>query len=93
MEWRSGYALCRTDRAALTFPNEYMIDPDNRDYATSIECVSVTGYSLLLFLILTGAVHLVKWIVPDLNSKTKLAVSETGYFNNDLNLEWIRHFN
>ena len=54
-----------------------MIDPDNRDYATAIECISVTRYLLPAFLILTGAVHLAKWIVPDLDSKTKLGVSQS----------------
>lgn len=75
------------------FPNEYIIDPDNRDYATIIKYISATGYSLSTFLILTGAVYLAKQIIPDLDSKIKLGVSKTDYSNDNLNLEQIKHFN
>jgi len=65
-----------------------------RDYSTAIEAVSATGVVLPGFLILTGAVHLAKWYtqttVPD---DYLIAVSESGYTNDELSLEWLKHFN
>ena len=42
------------------------MDPDNRDYVTSVECISAAGWSVPPFVILKGAHILHKWGKNDL---------------------------
>ena len=58
-----------------------LVDPDNRDYVTSVECICAAGWSLPPFIILKGAHILHKWGKNDLPEDTVLAVSPTGYSN------------
>ncbi|KAI0568531.1 transposase, partial [Pyrenophora tritici-repentis] len=65
----------------------------NRESVTVVETVAADGSVLAPFIILKGKAHLSKW-----HTNTKLpddyivAVSETAYNNDELSLEWIRHF-
>ena len=68
------------------------VDPDNRDYITSMEAISARGRSIPLFVILKGAYILYKWGVNDLPNNTILAVSPTGYSNDRLAYDWLLHF-
>jgi len=72
-----------------------LMDADNRDYITSIECVgaSIDGYVLPAFLIVTSKWILNKWALEnELFDHTILATSESGYSTDDLALAWLRHF-
>ena len=60
------------------------MDPDNRDYVTSVECISAGGWSIPPLIILKGAHILHKWGKNNLPPDTVLAVSPTGYSNNQL---------
>jgi Tc5 transposase DNA-binding domain len=71
---------------------QYLFDPDNRDYMTAIECISVGGISILLMFILKAANLQERWIIDSLYDQTALACSATGYSNDEINLEWLRHF-
>jgi hypothetical protein len=45
------------------------------------------------FLILTGAVHQSAFYrIPELHDDTAIGVSQTGFTNDELSLEWIKHF-
>lgn len=68
------------------------VDPDNRDYITSVECISAGGWSVPPFVILKGAHILHKWGKNDLPPDTVLAVSPTGYSNDRLAYDWLLHF-
>lgn len=68
------------------------VDPDNRDYVTSVECISAGGWSIPPFVILKGAHILHKWGKNDLPADTVLAVSPTGYSNDQLAYDWFEHF-
>lgn len=72
---------------------KYLMDPDNRQHITSIECISATGYVLPSMIILPGAQIIHNWILSELDPTTVLAVSDTGYSNDDIQMDWIRHFN
>ena len=69
-----------------------LVDPDNRDYVTSVECVCAADWSLPPFIILKGAHILHKWGRNDLPEDTVLAVSPTGYSNDRLAYDWLLHF-
>ena len=68
------------------------VDPDNRDYITSVEAISAGGRSMPPFVILKGAHILQKWASNDLPNETVLAVSPTGYSNDRLAYDWLLHF-
>lgn len=71
----------------------YSNDPDNRDHVTGIECIAASGHVLPCAVVLRAAYILEKHVVPTLHGDTLLAVSETGYANDEIHLDWIRYFN
>jgi hypothetical protein len=70
----------------------YLSDSDNRESVTSIKMIGADRTVTNPFIILLGANHLYK-AFRDLFGNTLIGVSETGYLNDDLNLEYTRHFN
>jgi hypothetical protein len=57
------------------------------------ETISGDGTILPLILILPGILHQEDWYTKtDLDDDALVAVSETGYVNDELSLEWLRHF-
>lgn len=67
--------------------------PKNRELATTIECISATGRFLPAFLILTGQKHMMSWYqLPDLDPNAKITLSSSGYTNDEITLEWLKHF-
>ncbi len=62
--------------------------PTNRESATSVEAISADEAHLPAFLILTGQVHMSQWYgLKELPGDTVVAVSSTGYSNNQLSLD------
>ncbi|KID82360.1 transposase, partial [Metarhizium majus ARSEF 297] len=60
--------------------------------ATAIEAISAGGLAVPAFLILTGVVHQSAFYrVPELHDDTAIGVSQTGFTNDELTLEWIKH--
>lgn len=82
------YSVVTVDRKKLL----RFVDLDNRDYMTSMKCISAGGWSISLFVILKGAYILYKWGKNDLPVDTVLAVSLTGYSNDQLAYDWFEHF-
>ena len=67
--------------------------PENRESATAIECISATGEFVPLFLILSGTLHMAQWYqVKELDSRTAIIPTSSGYSNDKISLEWIKHF-
>lgn len=70
-----------------------MIDPDNREYITSVENISGGGKTVPQMLILSGIYIVEKWAEEnDLDEYIVLATSATGYSNDELALQWVEHF-
>ena len=69
-----------------------LADPDNRDYITSVECINGAGIAMAPLVILQGQLILDKWAFNDLHGDTLLAVSESGYSNDDIAFAWLKHF-
>lgn len=67
--------------------------PENRESATTIEAISGGGEYTPLFVILSGSQHFAPWYQQrELDPRTAIAVSPTGYSNDELSLAWIKHF-
>ncbi|KID81679.1 transposase [Metarhizium guizhouense ARSEF 977] len=71
----------------------YLGMPTNRESATAIEAISAGGSHTPAFLILTGAVHQSAFYrIPELHDDAAIAVSTSGFTNDELSLEWLKHF-
>ncbi|KFG81468.1 transposase [Metarhizium anisopliae] len=71
----------------------YLGMPTNRESATAIEAISAGGSYTPVFLILTGAVHQSAFYrIPELHDDAAIAVSTSGFTNDELSLEWLKHF-
>ena len=67
--------------------------PENRESATAVEAISAGGRVIPPFLILSGEVHMARFYrQSELPDEAVLAVTATGFSNDRLALEWIKHF-
>ena len=70
-----------------------MINPENRNYITSVECISSAGETIPPMLLVSGVNILYKWCQNnDLDGEIVIGTTETGYANDDMVLEWFQHF-
>ena len=70
-----------------------MIDPENRDYITSVECIGSAGETIPPMLLISGVNILHKWCQHnDLDGDVGIGTTETVYANDDTALEWLQHF-
>jgi len=69
-----------------------VIQPGDRRWITSIECISAAGKVIPPFIILPGKVHLESWYRQDLPPDWTIAVSDNGWTTDELGLKWIQHF-
>jgi hypothetical protein len=71
----------------------FLVDPDNRDYITSVETICGDGTAIPPLVILKGTVLLEKHFKNDMEDDTLMAMTSTGYIDNTLGLLWLEHFN
>ena len=69
----------------------YLPSDNNRDYVTVIEAINAGGAVIDEILILSGKVHLERFY-RELQGEVLVGLSETGYVNDELSFEYIRHF-
>ncbi|RAR04965.1 plasma membrane calcium-transporting atpase 2 [Stemphylium lycopersici] len=68
------------------------VQPGNRDWVTTIECINASGWCLPPFVILSGKLYQASWyqhLPPD----WVVAVSDNGWTTDELGFEWVKHFN
>jgi hypothetical protein len=68
-----------------------VVQPGNREWVTTIECVNASGWCIPPFVILSGKLHQASWY-QDLPPDWAVAVSDNGWTNDGLGHEWIQHF-
>ncbi|KAE8179585.1 hypothetical protein CF328_g9433 [Tilletia controversa] len=64
----------------------------SRESVTCIEAVSVGGNHISPMVIVAGSQHSEAWAKNDLPSDTLIGVSDSGYSDDILALQWIKHF-
>jgi hypothetical protein len=69
------------------------IQPGNREWVTLIAAINAAGWSIPPFLIFAGQYHLSAWYKEDIPRDWAIAVSDNGWINNKLGVEWLKHFN
>jgi hypothetical protein len=71
-----------------------LIQPGNCKWVTVIQSICAAGYATPPFIIYKGCVHISAWYkAASIPRNWKLSVSENGWTNNILGLEWLKHFN
>jgi hypothetical protein len=70
-----------------------LIQPGDREWVTVIQSICAAGYATPPFIIYKGRIHISAWYEEaDIPRDWKLSVSENGWTNNALGLEWLKHF-
>ncbi len=70
-----------------------MIDPENRDYITLVECIGSADETIPPILLISGVNILHKWCQDNnLDGETLIGTTETGYANDNTALDWLQHF-
>jgi hypothetical protein len=64
----------------------------NRDYITVVEAISGDGFTVPPMVIIAATTFREHWYPSTLHDNYLMAVSETGYSNDELALSWIHHF-
>ena len=71
----------------------YLPSSSNRELVTVIECVSAGGTVIAPMVILPGILIQERWFTATgMEDNYLIATSESGYSNDELSFEWIRHF-
>ncbi|KFY68309.1 hypothetical protein V496_01174, partial [Pseudogymnoascus sp. VKM F-4515 (FW-2607)] len=70
----------------------YTASPKNRTSITIIEAISAGGVTIPPLLIVPGKVHMESWYHRSLDGRERVLLSESGYTNDELALEWLNHF-
>jgi hypothetical protein len=70
------------------------IQPGDREWVTVIAGINAAGWSIPPFLIFAGKYHLSAWYEEaEIPRDWAYAVSDNGWTNNELGVEWLKHFN
>jgi hypothetical protein len=70
-----------------------LVQPGDREWVTEIQSICAAGYAIPPFIIYKGRVHISAWYEEaSIPRDWKLSVSENGWTNNALGLEWLKHF-
>jgi hypothetical protein len=70
----------------------YAADPDNKEFATSVETINYGGKKVAAMIIFQGAYHLRKHFDNDIDGNILFARSPTGFSNDRLALVYLKHF-
>jgi hypothetical protein len=82
------------DQWIITYePNRrhFMAAPDNRETMTAIESVNAIGDVIAPMLVIKGSQFLARYFA-DLPDRYCTAMSDTGYSNDEICLDWVKHW-
>jgi hypothetical protein len=69
------------------------VQPGNLEWITVIQAINAEGQSIAPFIIGAGQYHLANWYREcNLPGDWVIATSQNGWTNNELGLEWLKHF-
>ena len=76
----------------LTALELYTPSLENKTLITVIEAVLVNGKVTPPILIILGKMHMESWYHESLSGTERILLSESGYTNDQLAMEWLQHF-
>jgi hypothetical protein len=70
----------------------HLIQPGQREWVTTIECISSTGFSVPTCIIFKGKVHIQGWFEElDLPCDWRIEVSANGWTTDQIGLRWLEN--
>nr|XP_001398056.2 transposase [Aspergillus niger CBS 513.88] len=71
----------------------FLIQPGNREWITSIECINAAGWVLPAYLVLKAKTHIQAWYEGSLPSSWRIAISSNGWTTREIGEAWLKdHF-
>ncbi|KAI8690555.1 HTH CENPB-type domain-containing protein [Fusarium sp. Ph1] len=71
-----------------------LVQPGDREWVTVIQAINAEGQAIQPFIVVTGQYHLANWYQEsNLPGDWAIATSENGWTDNEIGLEWLKHFN
>ncbi|KAG2000748.1 hypothetical protein GB937_010876 [Aspergillus fischeri] len=68
----------------------HLLQPGNREWVTTIECINAKGWSIPTCIIFNGKVHIEGWYQDyALPSDWRIEVSENGWTTDEIGLRWL----
>ncbi|KAH8430962.1 uncharacterized protein LDX57_013068 [Aspergillus melleus] len=92
-----GFAMGLISNARVLTRADYygktrVVQPGNREWIISIECINSTGWVLPPCVIFKGKVHIEGWYEkPKLPLDTRLEVNPNGWTSNEIGLRWLEY--
>lgn len=77
----------------VTEEEGFSIQPGNKEWVSVIECIGTNGYSLPAFVIFQGQRIQESRINIQVDKQAVLRVSDNGWADRDIALDWLKHFN
>jgi hypothetical protein len=69
------------------------IQPGNREWVTAIAAINALGWAIPPYIIFAGKTHLSAWYEgDDIPEDWPIGLSDNGWTNDELGLEWLKHF-
>jgi hypothetical protein len=85
----NGMVVTGTERRA----RPKLVQPGSREWITVIQAINAEGWAIPPFIIGAGQYHLANWYRDsNLPDDWAIATSPNGWTDNELGLEWLKHF-
>ncbi|KAJ0126384.1 Uncharacterized protein HZ326_30513 [Fusarium oxysporum f. sp. albedinis] len=85
----NGMVVTGTERRA----RPKLVQPGSREWITVIQAINAEGWAIPPFIIGAGQYHLANWYRDsNLPDEWAIATSPNGWTDNELGLEWLKHF-
>ncbi|KAI9041941.1 Pogo transposable element [Aspergillus affinis] len=93
----TGFAMGLVATARVVTRADYygkasLVQPGNREWVTSIECINSTGWALPPCVIFKGKVHIEGWYQDiKLPRDSRIEVSPNGWTTDEISLRWLKN--
>lgn len=89
----TGFVMGLTATAKVVIRSEYygrrsLLQPGNREWVTTIECINASGWALALCIIFKGKIFIESWF-DNLPEDWRFEVSPNGWTFDEISLRWL----
>lgn len=69
------------------------VQPGNREWVTVIQAINGEGWAIAPFIVVAGQYHITSWYQEsNLLGDWAIATTQNGWTNNEIGVEWLKHF-
>jgi hypothetical protein len=70
-----------------------LVQPGSREWVTVIQAINAEGWAIPPFIVVAGQYHLASWYRgSNLAGDWAITTTQNGWTNNEIGLEWLKHF-